>query len=168
LSLPADDESLRHQQHTAESRMQRMEITIKHWVEDQAKYYKKAMHRDHIQLHKLERTINIVFFIGVALAAVQLFLHPNHYLIVAIGLAPILAALIGSYVEKNGLVGHIKQFERMSALFAQAQTLLRKFLDDGNRSQISILLFELGREALGENGDWILQHRERPLEVPKG
>ena len=29
------------------------------------------------------------------------------------------------------------------------------------------LIEELGKEALVENGDWVLLHRERPLQVPK-
>jgi hypothetical protein len=149
--------------------MHRLQVTQTSWVEDQAKYYKKSLHRDHHKLHKMERNINYIFFIGVALTGVQLFLaHPNHYLIVAIGLAPIIAALIGSYLEKNGLVGHIKQYERMSTLFYQANTSIKRHLDLGNRKEATEYVLELGREALAENGDWLLHHRERPLEVPKG
>jgi hypothetical protein len=95
-------------------------------------------------------------------------IEPNHYLIVAIGLAPILAALLGSYIEKNGLVGHIKQYERMSALISQANDGIKRFLVDGKRAEAIDYMFELGKEALAENGDWLLHHRERPLEVPKG
>jgi hypothetical protein len=29
------------------------------------------------------------------------------------------------------------------------------------------VLAELGREALAEHGDWLLLHRERPMEMPK-
>ncbi len=168
LAISADEESLSSEEHTSESRMKRLEVTQKYWVEDQAKYYKKALHRDHIQLHKLERAINYIFFIGVALAALQLFIEPNHYLIVAIGLAPIVAALIGSYIEKNGLIGHIKQYERMSTLFARANNLILGFVEQGKRKEASLYIFELGKESLAENGDWLLHHRERPLEVPKG
>ncbi len=28
------------------------------------------------------------------------------------------------------------------------------------------VLFTLGQEALMENGDWVMTHRERPLDVP--
>ncbi len=169
FAIPADDESLSKEEHSTESRMHRLQVTQTSWVEDQAKYYKKSLHRDHHKLHKMERNINLIFFIGVALAAVQLFLaHPNHYLIVAIGLAPIIAALIGSYLEKNGLVGHIKQYERMSTLFHQANESIKRHLNAGNRKEATEYVLELGREALAENGDWLLHHRERPLEVPKG
>jgi hypothetical protein len=168
LAIPADDESLSNTVHSTESKMLRLEVTQKYWVEDQAKYYKKAMHRDHHTLHKFERMINIFFYIGVALAGLQMVIEPNHYLIVAIGLAPILAALLGSYIEKNGLVGHIKQYERMSALFSQANDGIKRFLVDGKRAEAIDYMFELGKEALAENGDWLLHHRERPLEVPKG
>ena len=41
-------------------------------------------------------------------------------------------------------------------------------MTEGKRHEAQELLIELGKEALGENGDWMLLHRERPLEVPKG
>lgn len=169
FTIPRSGESSEHEEHHSESKMQRLEVTQKAWVEDQAKYYKKSLHRDHHKLHKMERNINWIFFIGVALTGIQLFLsHPNHYLIVAIGLAPIIAALIGSYLEKNGLVGHIKQYERMNLLFHQANAEISYHLSAGNRKEAVNYILELGKEALSENGDWLLHHRERPLEVPKG
>lgn len=169
FAIPADDESMWKEEHSTESRMHRLSVTQTAWVEDQAKYYKKSLHRDHHKLHSMEKKINYIFFIGVALTAIQLFLsHPNHYVIVAIGLAPIIAALIGSYLEKNGLVGHIKQYERMSALFHQANEAIKHHLNAGNRKEATSYILELGKEALAENGDWLLHHRERPLEVPKG
>jgi len=40
--------------------------------------------------------------------------------------------------------------------------------DEVCRREVQALLEELGKEALVENGDWVLLHRERPLEVPHG
>jgi hypothetical protein len=34
--------------------------------------------------------------------------------------------------------------------------------------ELTALIEELGKEALSENGDWILLHRDRPLDVPHG
>ena len=39
-------------------------------------------------------------------------------------------------------------------------------LETGDHHHASELLRELGEEALEENGDCVLLHRERPLEVP--
>jgi hypothetical protein len=39
-------------------------------------------------------------------------------------------------------------------------------LKDRHYQPAQHLIEELGKEALEENGDWVLLHRERPLEVP--
>jgi hypothetical protein len=56
----------------------------------------------------------------------------------------------------------------MSALFHQANEAIKHHLNAGNRKEATSYILELGKEALAENGDWLLHHRERPLEVPKG
>jgi hypothetical protein len=43
---------------------------------------------------------------------------------------------------------------------------LSKAIDRDDLSEAQTLLRELGREALAENGDWVLLHRQRPLEMP--
>ncbi len=151
---------------------ERLEAVMQSWVEDQANYYPKALRRDHKKLHKLERSIDIMFYIAIGLVFVLLLVHvPHeflHFLVVATGLAPITAALIGGYIERNALVGHIKQYERMGLMFRQAREFLGKLLEAKNYNEASDFIFELGSEALAESGDWMLLHRDRPLEVPKG
>ncbi len=126
------------------------------------------MQRDHKKLYKLEVLINFFFTLGIALAALQLSAEPRHLLTVSIGLAPLVAALLGGYIERNALVGHIKQYERMGELFHHANDWLCKLMTEGKRREADDFIIELGKEALSENGDWMLLHRERPLEVPKG
>jgi hypothetical protein len=50
-------------------------------------------------------------------------------------------------------------------LFDAAQTHLSAQLAAASWARVGVLR-ELGQEALEENGDWVLLHRERPLEVP--
>ena len=56
----------------------------------------------------------------------------------------------------------------MGELFGHAKVWLQKIMTEGKRREASEFIVELGKEALTENGDWMLLHRERPLEVPKG
>lgn len=168
MAIPADDESFSPHENINESNYERLELLLKCWVEDQAKYYPRAMKRDHHKLYKLELLINFFFALGIALAALQLTSEPQHFLVVAIGLAPLVAALLGGYIERNALVGHIKQYERMGELFRHAKEWLQKLMTEGKRHEATEFIVELGKEALSENGDWMLLHRERPLEVPKG
>jgi len=54
------------------------------------------------------------------------------------------------------------------AIFHQVDTRLDYLIKKGNLALARLLILELGQQALGENGDWVLLHRERPLEMPHG
>jgi hypothetical protein len=75
----------------------------------------------------------------------------------------LLSALIGGLhhfvAYKMAWEEHVKQYKRMILLFKNAS----------ERSEIlgDQEILDLGREALAENGDWVLLHRERPLEIPQ-
>jgi hypothetical protein len=154
---------------TAElSLRERLLLVSKHWVQDQERYFAKAAHRDHERLHKNEKRITILFGLSLLAAAIQLFLPANPVFIIAIGLLPVIAALIHTFLQKNALMEHSKQYERMSVLFRRARIRLDYLIAEDRLSDAQALVAEIGKEALSENGDWIMTHRERPLEVPKG
>lgn len=75
---------------------------------------------------------------------------------VVMGLAAVAAALVYGYAETMALSDESKQYGRMERIFGSA---LQK---DIGRD----LLEALGKEALAENGEWVLMHRERPIERP--
>jgi hypothetical protein len=79
---------------------------------------------------------------------------------------PIAAGLLFGYAEKRTLSAHARQYERMAALFAKAKRHLDTSIEAGNFDEASDIIYELGREALKENGEWVLTHRERPIDVP--
>jgi hypothetical protein len=147
-----------------------LKLVLKHWVEDQAKYFAKSAHRDHRILHVQEKRIMALFIGALLLAAVQAFLyrHPNEYILLGIGVFPVLAAVLHSYLQKNALAEHKRQYDRMSVFYHRATVHLEKLLGEDRLADARAFVAELGREALVENGDWILMHRDRPLEVPKG
>jgi hypothetical protein len=41
-------------------------------------------------------------------------------------------------------------------------------LDENDIDSARHLILDLGREALLENSDWVLMHRERPMKIPMG
>lgn len=63
------------------------------------------------------------------------------------------------YANKMAWAEHAKQYKRMVLFFENAKNRFNRLGDSG--------ILDLGREALAENGDWVLLHRERPLEVPR-
>ena len=81
----------------------------------------------------------------------------------------VVAGALNYYVEKMQFESHIKQYRRMNALFKRYALLweLNPMERDRNEYQQN-LLRELGKAALAENSDWVLTHRQQPLEVPQG
>ena len=76
------------------------------------------------------------------------------------------AGLLKGYGAQTARSEHAKQFGRMSELFDIGHHQLVALLEAGDHERAIELLKDLGEEALEENGDWLLLHRERPLELP--
>ena len=83
-------------------------------------------------------------------------------LLVAMGLLPLLAGIREAYSYKNADKELIKQFRFMSRLFDSCRTRLDRAGDDAESRH---LLRALGCACLEEHAEWILLHRERPLEA---
>jgi len=88
------------------------------------------------------------------------------WLMVAIVVFPGAAATLDGYSEKLAFAEQAKQYQRMRDLFEGAANQLTQSLQDGSHDQAHRVIQELGEEALAENGDWVLIHRERDVEVP--
>ena len=148
---------------------ERVQLVLKHWVEDQANYFSRAAHRDHENLHRQERKIALIFGAALALAVVQIVIGvPINAIILFVAVLPVAAALMNHYSEKNAYAEHKRQYTRMSMFYHRAKIHLSELISKRQLSEAQSFLTELGLEALVENGDWILTHRDRPLEVPKG
>jgi len=76
------------------------------------------------------------------------------------------AATLDGYSEKLAFAEQAKQYQRMRDLFEGAANQLTQSLQEGSHDQAHRVIQELGEEALAENGDWVLIHRERDVEVP--
>lgn len=143
-------------------------VVHEHWVVDQARYFQRSAHREHHRQEWYERWINGSLLVGFGLSVVQLFIPPNHYVWVVIGLTAIAAGMMHTYTDKRAFTQHSKQYQRMGGIFARASSHLRALLEGRKMDEAREFIGELGREALIENGDWIHTHRDRPIEVPKG
>jgi hypothetical protein len=145
----------------------RLRILLKHWVEDQYAYFSKVALRDQMTFHKIKKVSYAFFLVGLAMGVIKVFLSADHPILVVIGIAVILAALLFGYAKTRALSEHAKQYGRMSIIFANAKRHLEGLIKLGRCADAVALIEELGKEALVENGDWVLLHRERPLQVPK-
>ncbi len=155
-----------------------LESVKKHWIEGQATYFRGKIPKNRKFLKILAFARNFLLFanLGVALfevlSAPQIFpeiraraeqsapglFEPGAvaWRVVIMGLAAVAAALVYGYATTMALADESKQYERMERIYGSA---LKKGIDPD-------LLEALGKEALAENGEWVLMHRERPIELP--
>ena len=83
-------------------------------------------------------------------------------LLLAMGLLPLLAGIRESFSYKNADKELIKQFRFMRRLFESCRWRLDRARDDAESRH---LLRALGCACLEEHAEWILLHRERPLDA---
>ena len=92
---------------------------------------------------------------------------PHDMRVAAMGLTALFAALLHTYAEKRAHAETHKQYLRMKHVFARAKSRMSDLIDLGKTDEALDLVRELGKEALAEHGDWVMLHRERPIELPK-
>ena len=90
------------------------------------------------------------------------------WVVVALGLVTVAGAMVQSYTQKRAFGEHARQYSRMADTFTRAGDRMSALLHDGKIDRAGELAVELGVEALAEHGDWVMLHRERPVELPKG
>ena len=103
----------------------------------------------------------IVIAVVLALLAGQIDVTARTVLLLLLGLLPLIAAVRGAYAHKRADRELIKQYGFMARIFRNAR---RRLDAAGNDAEIREILHLLGKAALDEHAEWILMHRDRPLE----
>lgn len=67
--------------------------------------------------------------------------------------------------EVFALEHHVKQYAKMRSIYFRANQRFREYRDRGDVASMRRLFKDLGKMALAENGEWLLLHRERRLEM---
>ena len=157
----------------------------KHWIEDQAKYFAMSSARRDEALDKQGRRSTFCFVFGFLLVVVLFFLKlaedaattdlleavrtwAYHATLVGIDLSFTIGAAFSGYAEKRQFEGELKQFQRMASLYGRGLETFSGALKREDRDLLREVVVELGKEALAENGDWVILRRSHPLEVPQG
>lgn len=165
--------------HSVPALKSKIEYVSNKWVSAQAIFYKERIAGKSKRLHKFEKTRDWLFGTGVVLSVLVVvgdlifhfsdkFEHFNHWLVVIMGFLPAVAAALGGYIEKMAFSAETKRYEFANNIFNTAEVRLKRLIARNDLSGAQELIFELGKEALSENGDWLALHRDRPIEVPKG
>jgi hypothetical protein len=143
-----------------------LRVVLSEWVEGQRRFFERALERDQRWLKLQKWVARILFGASLVLSGIQIVLMQSNQLIFWMGMVLVIAGLISGYGERRALSEQIKQYSQMGTIFSLAERRLTDLLDANEHQQAIDLIEELGKEALRENGDWVLLHRERSVEVP--
>ena len=154
---------------------QSLKLVLKHWVEDQYKFFLNRAPLNRKNKKFYERLIAVFFFVSPLISLALIFpgyfsidSHPtNHEIIVGVAITLLIAALLTGYSEKRAFSALARRYDWMKDLFGKDIVALENLLRGEEYEEARELIKKLGREALLENGNWLLMNRERPLEVPK-
>jgi hypothetical protein len=153
------------------------DLARRRWVQGQLEYFTRAAPREEVKARNCRRDGKLYFAINV-IAVLILIAMPSlgralsygehesvgfgvaeAVVFVIAGLALVASALRLAFAERMAFAEHAKEYEAIRRLCLHAEERLAA-------GETLEPFRELGREALSENGDWLLTHRERPLEVP--
>jgi hypothetical protein len=157
---------------------ERLSFIMKHWVQDQANYFKGAAEKrkDHSESMELWAAACLYVALGIAIAVLAAGLARHHgeqwwkcpggewldWFLIGIDAFLAGAALLHHANQRRAHSELRKQYDRMKEIFDNASRTIQ--VSDFRKARKCLLT--LGRAALEENGDWVLLHRERPLELP--
>jgi hypothetical protein len=157
----------------------RMRIVYESWIVSQRDWFsrtaknedRKAQRFDRLSMLLFAGGLFVAFFVVVALLVSGRSLEEvaHDRFVAALALSTVAAGLLHNYSEKRAWLAHVKQYRRMQLIFTQAAENVAPHLDAPVESDLESarrIFHDLGREALIENGDWLLLHRERPIDVP--
>jgi hypothetical protein len=144
----------------------RQQLISEHWIQDQLVFFKHRTQRETTRLRLINVAAMILYTAGLAFAALELpatYRGKEHELVESImllmGLPPAIAVIWQSYGEHMSFKDHAMEYERMRGIFARAEARSLGM----KPAQFRELMQDLGREALMENGDWLIVHRRRPV-----
>jgi len=142
-----------------------------YWIDDQYNYFKSACQNHEKNLASKKRAARIVLRTGIGIAVIWLLLAVTEYVpfvkteynisLIAFTLTMVLTIVgtIHFYLERLALNMQAKQYGMMESVFSQAGEAI-----EAGKSNAEEVILELGKEALSENGDWIMLRRHLPIE----
>lgn len=172
-SMPIDDGPLQS----------RLKFVRDHWIDDQLRYFsgdekrpggKAAFNRSKDLLWS--KRSQQLFVSGMLLTLLTVLFHayivdPSNEtqgwilkgMIVGYSLIFAAAGLTKVYQQNRAFAEHAKQYQRMGLTLRLARSRLDAALAAGDCASAVSVIKSIGVEALAENGNWLLIHRERPV-----
>jgi len=136
----------------------------------QLAYYSRKASENSARYRRTSLLGTLCLWAGIAIA-VMLYLTAQNStsglrtsLLILMGVLPLIAGIWDAYSHKRAEKELIKQYAFMGRVFGKARTLLESSGEIGFQRRV---LKALGQAALDEGAEWLLMHRERPLEPGK-
>jgi hypothetical protein len=175
-----------------------LRLAVEHWVAAQRRYFigdpgdvgnRGRVGRVSSRIAFLERWREKTVWIGALLIAAVLALHaisgllgqrdpaqiwrqdPQSVRDAVIMIGEVLlsvAAALATYEVVQGYTEQRRASRKLGELFSRAEVRLRQAIGRGEVEQGRKILEAIGREALAENADWLVMHRDRPIEFELG
>jgi hypothetical protein len=150
-----------------------LELAIDQWIGDeeskigQLGYYRVASFNRARKLHRNSFYGKLGLGAGISIALLLLVIGrsleelPMNILLILMGLLPLMAGIREAYAYKKADKELTKQYQFMHNIFSRAKVKLSGGPDRELKKKV---LRALGEACLEEHAEWILIHRERPLE----
>lgn len=152
-----------------------LEWVIEQWIgatdgPGQLGWYRRKERTNTLRYRRTRRLGSLCLWTGIAIAAVLFTLEFTAdelsddwqpALLMLMGSLPLIAGIWDAYSHKMAEKELIKQYGFMTRVFARARQLIDSNQDNQARRDI---LHALGMAALEEGAEWLIMHRERPLE----
>ena len=122
----------------------------------------------------IAKLINILVFVFAVLVLILSLIpgfnenYRNHIrlLIFLTAFFPPFTKVLTTYAEKMSYKELPTIYERMEELFRIALVKIDGFLKKDDTENAKEIIFELGKEVLNENGDWIMMNRDKEMDKP--
>ena len=150
---------------------------IGEWVGDatrdrqgQLAYYSRKQRENTSRYRRTNRLGTLSLWAGIGFALLLLLIGgeghagTRQWLLILMGALPLIAGIWDAYSHKRAEKELIKQYAFMGRVFRKARALLDNNTEIGFQRRV---LKALGEAALDEGAEWLLMHRERPLEHGK-
>jgi hypothetical protein len=150
-----------------------MPWVISEWIGEpgsgngQLHYYTRNEVQNTLRYRRTQRLGTACLWLGIATAGLLFLTHPmtteeqRNLLLIMMGVLPLVAGVWDAYSYKKAERELIRQYGFMRRVFTKARSLLDS--SDSDRFNRKVLR-ALGRAALDEGAEWLLMHRQRPLE----
>lgn len=175
LDIPLNNES------PALIERDRLQISLDDWVLCQKKYFNKKGPLQDKDDKRLSTIAGRLLFWGFLLVVLNLVFHiflSDRLPIIGDWIIKAFIVMYGSLFAASGAVKlysevmayreQANRYKKMSLYYTLCEKHVVDAIERNDFDDARDAFIEIGKQALAENGEWLLLHRRRPVEVPLG